>query len=131
MLENYHPIWLYQYKKKKGLLEDGENAPQTKYTFAKVGVPTFGGWDMAGRKKFEKLRLQLVEEEVTRREAILAADMEALHELRVRHDLVARENKRKKGKPKFDFLALKEGESDLEMGNDYDDSEDEEDEEDE
>ena len=45
-------------------------------------------------------------------------------------DLVGKENKRKKGKPKFDFLALKDGESDLEMKNDYDDC-DEEDEDDE
>ena len=131
MLENYHPLWVYQYKKRKSTLEDGEKAPGTKYTASKVGVPEFGGWTLASRKHFEKLRLQLVEEEgIHNKEAILAADMEALQALRILHDLVTKENKRKKGKPKFDFLALKDGESDLEMKNDYDDSseEDEDDE---
>ena len=131
MLENYYPVWVYQYKKRKGTLEEGEKAPQTEHTVSKVGVPEFGGWTLAARKKFEKLRLQLVEEEDTRKEAILAADMEALQALRIRHDLVGKENKRKKGKPKFDLLALKDGESDLEMKNDYDDSSEEDEEEEE
>jgi len=133
---NYYAQWLYDAKKERFLMDKqpdpttGEmpayvddkgnplERPETPYTKNDKGVPKLGGWNLAGRKVFYKLQKKVIIAEANEEDCkrMLAADQEALRRMRQTHNMAEREAKRgKRGKPKVDFLAKQDGESDIEV----------------
>jgi hypothetical protein len=109
---NYYDGWVWDYKKKNGLLKKvggamcfidaqgkkvyHEPRPATQYTSAAKGCAPFGGWNAEGRKKFKKLKTQFKEmlQDPDARARILQADEECLARLRALHKVPEAEAKR-------------------------------------
>ena len=109
---NYYDSWVWDFKKKNGLLKQvggavcyidargkkvyHEPKPATPYTSAEKGYAPFGGWNAAGRKKFKELKAEfkamLDDPDASAR--ILQADEECLERLRALHKVPEAEAKR-------------------------------------
>jgi hypothetical protein len=108
---NYYDGWVWDHKKKNGLLKTvggamcfidakgkmvyHEPKPTTPYTSADKGCAPFGGWNAPGRKKFKELKAEFkaLLEDPNARARILQADEECLARLRALHKVLEAEAK--------------------------------------
>ena len=72
------------------------------YTKPTGGAQRFGGWNNAGRKRFNDLVEMIEKNRNERKKYLVQVEQEALDRIRVHHNVDEREAKRKKKKTKAD-----------------------------